>query len=291
MAIREPSSRRPGAALAAAILVLLAPPIGGAEVRTELARSIRTVPEEAARAASAAGGEAVRMHWKLGGFLGPLAGLFVPSRGEATLTFVPSGEETEITLLVTSSKREGEYLLYGASVAEATGAVRSVWSSQKIRDKMKQREQVIERTDLVDYASVIYRLRWRPPDRPSQVTIWSDGKIYPADVEPLGPSTRKISGEKIEVRGYSVRGAKIDGKRAFKDRIQVYFARDATATPVEIVGGRGFINVRMSLAETHGTPRPPRSGDTPHFPPGGSQRRYSRSGDTPRFPPGGSQRR
>lgn len=246
------------ALLVAATLVFLAPPIGSAEVRNELSRSIWTVPEEAARAASAGDGEAVRLDWKLGGFFGPLAGLFVPRRGEAMLTFVPSAGATEITLLVTSSKRQGEYMLYGASVEEPTGAVRAVWSSQNIRDKIKQREQSIERSDVIDFASVVYRLRWSPPDRPSQVTIWSHGKTYPADIEPLGPSTRKISGKKIEVRGYSVRGTKIDGRRAFKDRFDVYFARDAAATPVEIVGSRALINVRMQLVETRGTPRPPR---------------------------------
>jgi hypothetical protein len=149
-------------------------------------------------------------------------------------------------------------MLYGAAVDDSNGAVRSVWQSQRVKDKLKESEQGIERSDLIDYASVIYRLRWMPPESPSQMMIWSSGKIYPADVDPLGPSVRKISGEKIEVRGYSVRGTKIDGKRAFKDRFDVYFTRDERSTPVEIVGKRGLISLRISLVDTSGTPRPPR---------------------------------
>jgi hypothetical protein len=89
------------------------------------------------------------------------------------------------------------------------------------------------------------------------MAIWSGGKTYPIDVEPLKPERRKVGGERIEVRGYKVRGAKIDGKRSFDDKIDIYFANDERATPVEIVGKRGMIKTRIRMVGAQGAARPP----------------------------------
>jgi len=229
------------------------------EVRDHLTREVETGHEAAAQAAAARGGEVLRLEWKLGGFLGVLAGLFVPSSGKALLTFVPADEErTEIELLVTARERKGEYLLYGASIEENSGSLASVWSCSEFRGKYEAREQDIEGEKFIDYSSVIWQLRWHPPEEPTRMTIWSEGKIYPAEIEPLGPSNRKIRGEKIDVRGYLVRGAKVDGKRSFDDSIYVYYARDADATPVEIMGKRSMVKVRIQLVESQGKVRAPK---------------------------------
>lgn len=229
------------------------------EVRDHLTREVETGHDAAARSAAERGGEVLQLEWKLGGFFGVLAGLFIPSSGKALLTFVPAEHErTEIELLVTARERKGEYLLYGASIEESSGSLASVWSCSEFRGKYEAREQDIQGESYIDYSSVIWQLRWHPPEEPTRMTIWSEGKIYPAEIEPLGPSRRKIRGEKLDVRGYLVRGAKVDGKRSFNDSIYVYYALDDDATPVEIMGKRSFVKVRILLVESQGRVRAPK---------------------------------
>lgn len=223
-------------------------------VRDELTREVCTETDDAARAAEARGGEVLRLRWKLGGFLGVLAGLFVPSSGDAVLTFVPSSEAEilDIELLITAPKREGEYFLYGAAIDRKARSTAEVWSSYRYRDKHKEREQDVEQPDVIDFASVIYHLRWYASEQTERMTIWSDGKTYPVEVQPLGAERRKIAGEKIDVRGYLVRGVKQDGGDSFDDKFWLYFARDENATPVEIVGKRGFVRLKIQMEERSG---------------------------------------
>jgi len=110
------------------------------------------------------------------------------------------------------------------------------------------------------------------------MTIWSGGKTYPVEVRPLGLTRRKIAGDKIEVRGYALRGAVVDGERSFDDKIDIYFANDDRATPVEIVGKRGMIRTRIRMISAQGLARPPAEPETrdrpsvvrlPAGPPGG----------------------
>jgi hypothetical protein len=108
-------------------------------------------------------------------------------------------------------------------------------------------EQDVEDPSLVSYASAIYRLRWNPPKSPTRISVWSDGRVYPAHIEPLPAHRRKIGKTKIDVRGYAIRGVVIDGEPAFEDKIDLYFARDDAATPVEIVGKRSLFKVRVQL--------------------------------------------
>ena len=100
------------------------------------------------------------MRWRLAGFLGFLAGLFIPSEGEALLTFVPAAEErTEIQLLITTPKRRGEYYLYGAEIDGETDATTVVFSSYSYNKKSKQRQQKLDRTDVLDFASAMIQSR------------------------------------------------------------------------------------------------------------------------------------
>jgi hypothetical protein len=230
------------------------------EVREEVSRPIETEHEQAVRDAIAQGGEALRMRWKLSGFLGAIASLFIPSTGEALFTFVPSEERRyDLSFLVTSRKREGEHFLYGAQVDERSGTAAAVWSSQMFRGELKQREQEVDDPNLIDYASAVYRLRWMPPASTTRMTIWDAGRTYRIEVEPLKPSRRRIAGEKIEVRGYAVRGVKSKGEPTMRDKIWIYFARDEHSTPVEIVAKRGLIKARIQLVNAHGVAHTPRS--------------------------------
>ncbi|HET6277645.1 MAG TPA: DUF3108 domain-containing protein, partial [Candidatus Polarisedimenticolia bacterium] len=234
-------------------LVLLIAPHGAAahepdRIPDPPARAIRTEPLEAAQHAAADGGEVVRLHWRLSGFLGLIAGLFVPRTGDALLTFVPLPDDrVRIEFLVTSPRREGEYYLYGAEVDRRSGSPFVIWNSQKIKDRRKDSEANIDDPQTIDYASAIYRLRWHGPDEASAMTIWDRGRSYPAQVIPLGVDTRSINGTEMQVRGYEIRGADGGEGTSFDDTIWLYFAQDDRSTPVEIVGKRGLIRARIEL--------------------------------------------
>jgi len=240
--------------LPAAVLLLAAASVAlTGEKRRSITRPIQTEPLQAARYAKQNGGELVRMHWKLGGFLGSIAGLFLPSAGDTLLTFTPDADgHTLVQLLITAPKRDGEYYLYGAEIDEEHGATTAVWNTYAYRKKRKESEQEIEQADVTDFASGLYHLRWNPPTEPIRQAIWVDGDLHPVDVTPLPPEVRKISGVKIEVQGYELRGSVVDGEREFKERIHVYFARDERVTPVEIVGKRGGVRVRFQHTDPAG---------------------------------------
>lgn len=243
--------RRRQAALLAGLLILS--PLTGAglagEVREELSHDVETEVPAARQSALERGGEALPMHWRLSGFLGVLASLFVPSHGDAVLTFVPAGEDRlEVELLVTAPRRESEYFLYGAEIDRSTGATAQVWSSYRFGEKSVDREQTVDEPDIIDFASAIHRLRIDPPEHTRRLRIWNAGRTYPVDVEPLGRDRRKISGEKMDVVGFLVRGVKLKGERYFDDKFSVYFRDDDGLTPVEILGHRGWVRVRFELA-------------------------------------------
>ena len=219
------------------------------EVRESLSREIQTTQETATEAALERGGEVFHFKWRLGGFIGILAGLFVPDDGDALLSFVPVPERgmIAIELLITADGREGEYFLYGAEVDKDSGSTVSVWSSQVFRGERKDREQEVTEEDVIDFASVLYHLRRSPPSDRTPVTIWNSGKFYPVAMEPLGVEKRKVYKQKADVKGFAVRGVEIDGKSSFKDKLFLYFLDDEESTPAQIVGKRGGIRIKASL--------------------------------------------
>jgi hypothetical protein len=242
-------------------LGLLAPlPVAGADPPDAAApvRALRTEPEQAAQHAIENGGEVVRLRWRLSGFLGFLAGLFVPSSGDALLTFVPLPDgRIEIQFLVTATKRAGDYYLYGAVVDERTGSTVSVWSSQKIKERRKDREASVVDPRTIDYASAVYRLRWHGPDRESRMIIWNDGRSYAARIEPLEEEEREINDARMPIRGFAIRGDRKGEAKPFDDTIWIYFARDDRSTPVEIVGKRGLVRARIEMVAVEGAARAP----------------------------------
>ena len=86
--------------------------VGGEATETpdDAPRIIESDPDKAVSEAVAQGGEVVRMRWKLGGFIGFLAGLFLPNSGDAMLSFVPVADDLiEIRLLITAPGRKGDF--------------------------------------------------------------------------------------------------------------------------------------------------------------------------------------
>jgi hypothetical protein len=77
--------------------------------------------------------------------------------------------------------------------------------------------------------------------------IWSDGKIYPVVVIPLGEETRRVGNTKVATRHFSVRGIESPDRRKWKGKLDLWLAKDDAATPVAILISRNLADVRMDL--------------------------------------------
>lgn len=201
-------------------------------------------------AAARQGEESFRYRWQLKNFVGAIAGLFLPNQGEGALTIErqPNGNlKTE--LYITSPKsREGEYWRYGSEIDPDTlNAVRA-WTSYKFRGEEKSRSESVARRGVQDVASGIYSIRRDPPEKPRKMEIWSDGKVYPVVVHPLGAEWRQLPGGKVLARHYSVRGAPTAGRR-WKGKLDIWLSADEAATPVEIRLSRNLADVHLVLME------------------------------------------
>jgi hypothetical protein len=100
---------------------------------------------------------------------------------------------------------------------------------------------------VLDVAAGIFAIRRDPPDKSRRMEIWSDGKVYPVVVIPLGVETRKLPGGTIQTRHYSIRGVNLPDRRKWKGKMDLWLATDAAATPVEILISRNLADVRMEL--------------------------------------------
>jgi hypothetical protein len=80
--------------------------------------------------------------------------------------------------------------------------------------------------------------------------IWSEGKIYPVMVVPLGVETRKLTdGRRVEARHFSIRGVNLPDQRRWKGKLDLWFTNDAAATPVEILISRNLADLRLELLQ------------------------------------------
>lgn len=206
----------------------------------------------AATPGAAAADETLVYRWRLDGFLGALAGLFVPSGGEGLLTRVelPGGYARSELRITSSERREGDYFLYGAEWAPATGTTVRAWSSQRWRGEEKTKRAEVGQAGVVDIATAVFVLRGDPPRAPRQLEIWSDGKLYPVLVTPHGVERRQVGGRDVAVRHFSVRSYQVPDRRLWKGRLDLWFAEDGAATPVEILVARGAVRVRLELVES-----------------------------------------
>ncbi|HEV2844505.1 MAG TPA: DUF3108 domain-containing protein [Thermoanaerobaculia bacterium] len=194
--------------------------------------------------------EEFQYRWQLRNFMGNLAGLFLPNQGEGLLTFKSDKNgrlRSELTI-TSSSSRNGEYFRYGSEVDTRTLQPIRAWSAYSWRGETKSKSSEIDQNGVLDIASGIYSIRQDPPTKARRMEIWSDGKVYPVVVMPLGTQARKLrDGKKIDVRHYSIRGIDVPGRRKWKGKLDLWLARDAAATPVEIVISRNLADVHMEL--------------------------------------------
>jgi hypothetical protein len=193
--------------------------------------------------------EAFQYRWQLRNFIGSLAGLFLPNQGEGSLTFKRDGNGRLMSeLTITSTSAQGEYFRYGSEVDTRTLQPIRAWSAYSWRGETKTKSAPIEQEGVLDVASGIYSIRQDPPDKARRMEIWSDGKIYPVVVIPLGNESRKMrDGKKVAVRHYSIRGIDVPGRRKWKGKLDLWLTRDAVATPVEILISRNLADVHMEL--------------------------------------------
>ena len=132
--------------------------------------------------------EEFHYQWQLRNLLGTIAGLFLPNHGEGFLTFKAMGNghlQSELTI-TSSAARQGEYFRYGSEIDTRTLQPIRAWSSYSWRGETKSKSSPIEQAGVLDIASGIYSIRQDPPEKPRRMEIWSDGKIYPVVVMPLG---------------------------------------------------------------------------------------------------------
>ena len=194
--------------------------------------------------------EEFKYRWQLRNFIGNLAGLFLPNHGEGSLTFKKDRNgrlRSELTITSGASK-EGEYFLYGSEVDVRTLQPIRAWSSYSWRGETKSKSAEIEQDGVLDVASGIYSIRSNPPQKSRRMEIWSDGKVYPVVVIPLGLERRQTQGgKKIDVQHYSIRGVDMPGRRRWKGKLDLWLARDEVATPVEILISRNLADVHLEL--------------------------------------------
>ena len=193
--------------------------------------------------------EILRYQWRLLGFAGALAGLFLPNEGSATLsTGVGADSMVESELLLNApSSRDGEFWRYGAKLDPRDGRTLRAWSTYLFRGEMKSKAKELGQPGTIDIASGIYLIRRNPPNGRRPMRIWSDGKEYPVEVVPRSLEQRKLAGRRVPVRRYSIVGVERPGERLWKGSLDLWLTEDEQATPVEILVERGWAAVRLRL--------------------------------------------
>jgi hypothetical protein len=192
--------------------------------------------------------EEFRYRWQLRNFMGAVAGLFLPRQGEGSLTFKRTNGHLKSELTITSpqSKQEG-YFRYGSEVDVLTLQPIRAWSAYSWRGESKSKNEAVDKEGVLDVAAGIYAIRNDPPTKSRRMQIWSDGKIYPVVVIPLGIETRQLPHGKVKARHYSIRGVNVPGERKWKGKLDLWLATNEAATPVEILISRNMADVRMEL--------------------------------------------
>lgn len=189
--------------------------------------------------------------WHLGGFVGTVAGLFLPSRGQGVMSVEPGSDDTLRTELMITSPHsaEGEFWRYGSRIRAGTGHALEAWNSYRWRDEAKEERSEVEAQGVRDIVSGIYHIRRELPRSPQKMSIWSDGKIYLVLVIPRGVEQRKVNGRKISTLHYTVKGDQAAGGRKWKGSLEIWLARDPAATPVEMHIRRSLANLNLEIQE------------------------------------------
>ena len=240
----------PRARLAAALaLLLLAPAAAGASESRPPADPSTVTPRQA-------GDEMLEYRWHVQAAFGALAGLFFPSHGEGRLSrrALANGNIESELWITSDADSEPDYFRYGAETSLASGATIRAWSSQLWRGKKKEKESPVADAGVVDIASAIQRLRTDRPTGNRRMEIWSDGKLYPVEVRPMGIERVEVGDRHVSAAHIAVRPLVEPDRRVWKGELDLWFADDAAATPVRILVSRSPARVLLELARPQGTP-------------------------------------
>jgi len=194
--------------------------------------------------------------WKLDGWLGSLAAVFVPARGDGVLSSetLPGGRLRSELLITSGDSRAGDFFRYGAEVESASGRTLVAWSDLVWRGEKKSKRAEVDAENVVDMVSAIASLRRNPPAAPRRLEIWSDGRLYPVVVVPHGRERRQLAGRPVEARHFEVLGVAVPQRKLWKGQLELWIADDPHATPVEIVVARKGARVRLVLVDPPGAP-------------------------------------
>jgi hypothetical protein len=203
----------------------------------------------ASAAGSAGADEEFHYQWRLGNIVGTVIGLFLPHQGDGELAFkMQKDGHLRGELLITSPQsREGEYWRYGSEIDPRTLQPIRVWSSFFWRGRSKSTTDEIDQKGVLDISCAIYTLRHEVFDRPRDMEIWSDGKIYPITVIPMGDEVRTIANRSVETRHFAIRGRDLPERRKWTAKVDFWLAKDSAATPVEIQISRRLADLRLEL--------------------------------------------
>ena len=195
--------------------------------------------------------ETLHYRWKIEGFFGALAGLFFPSHGDARLSqsTLASGNLQSSLLITSDEVKDASYFSYEAEIEPATGRTVTARSSQLWQGKQKNKASPLLESGTVDVASAIHLLRRTLPTTSQEMEIWSDGKLYPVQVQPAGTETRKVGGKSVETLHYTIRPLVRPERRVWKGELDLWFARDPQATPVEMLVARSPARLRLELVQ------------------------------------------
>lgn len=216
-------------------------------------------------ASPAAAGESFHYKWTLDGFVGALASIFLPSRGEGVLSYEPieGGRERGELLVTSRHSGQDEYFRYGSVWEPATRRTISASSDLAWRGETKSKRADLEGENLIDVVSAIQLLRREPPTNALRLEIWSDGRLYPVVVLPRERARRKLPGGETEAQRFSVHGVPLPDRKLWKGELDIWIAADATATPIEIVVSRRGARVRLVLDESPAPPVAEPTGEMP----------------------------
>ncbi|MEM7480415.1 MAG: DUF3108 domain-containing protein [Acidobacteriota bacterium] len=195
--------------------------------------------------------EEFHYRWRLGGFAGRLAGMFLPSKGDGVLTFenLPGGR-LESDLLITSEEGDdGEFWRYGSLIDTDNEQALRAWSSYRWRGEEKERGNEVEEDGVLDVVSGIWMLRRDRPTEQLKLTIWSDGKLYPVLIEPEGTTNYTLGDRLLRARKYTIRGDRTTPGRPWKGRLELWFTDDEAAMPVEIRIARSLADLRLKMVQ------------------------------------------
>ncbi len=195
--------------------------------------------------------EALNYRWNLGGLFGTLARIVLPGRGEGRLTTraVENGH-LAIELVVTSKEgAEGDYWRYAAVIEPASGRTLQAESAYRYGEKSRERRADLDEEQVIDVASGIHLVRERRPDTPLNLSIWSDGKIYPVVIEPRGWKSLSLPAGRQLAELFAIRPRSVPGQRPWSGRIDLYLENGEAARPVAIVVDRRWAKVELELVE------------------------------------------